>query len=82
MAIERGPVVYCAEQADNPDGVQSKSISTSAEFKPVYISNVLKGVVKLKTENDFTLVPYYAWSHRGLSEMAVWSNIGIIPIII
>jgi DUF1680 family protein len=27
----------------------------------------------MKTKKqDFVAIPYYAWSHRGVSEMAVW----------
>jgi DUF1680 family protein len=71
VAVERGPIVYCAEQADNPKGVLTKTVSASAGFKPVF-SDELQGVVKLVTEDNFTLVPYYSWSHRGPGEMAVW----------
>jgi len=74
VAIERGPIVYCAEQVDNTDGVTSKAIHVETEFKPIFVPDELQGVVKLKAENGFTLVPYYAWSHRGLGEMAVWFN--------
>lgn len=72
VAIECGPIVYCAEQVDNSDEVLVKTISTVTEFKPNFVANELQGVVKLKSEDGFTLVPYYAWSHRGLGEMAVW----------
>jgi len=71
LAVERGPIVYCAEQADNPEGVLSKTISDTTGFKPVF-SNELQGVVKLVSEDNLTLVPYYSWSHRGPGEMAVW----------
>jgi DUF1680 family protein len=72
LSIERGPIVYCAEQADNPDGVLNRSVSVDEIFKPTYFSSELQGIVKLKSANELTLVPYYAWSHRGLGEMAVW----------
>jgi len=75
VALERGPIVYCAEQADNSDGVLSRSVSVSSEFKPLYVSNELQGIVKLKSEDNFTLVPYYSWGHRGLGEMAVWFDL-------
>jgi len=75
VAVERGPIVYCAEQADNADGVLSGSVRASSEFKPVYVSGELQGVVKLKSEDNFTLVPYYSWGHRGTGEMAVWFDL-------
>ncbi len=74
-AIERGPIVYCAEQADNSDGVLGKSIYAEETLKPVFVSDELQGVVKLKSEDGLILVPYYAWSHRGLGEMAVWFDL-------
>ena len=30
------------------------------------------GTVTTKREQDFLAIPYYAWSHRGQGEMAVW----------
>lgn len=72
VAIERGPIVYCAEQVDNTDRVLAKTISADQILKPVFVSDELQGVVKIKLDDGFTLVPYYSWSHRGLGEMAVW----------
>jgi DUF1680 family protein len=71
VAIERGPIVYCAEQVDNPEGVLNKSIHSQTEFTPKFEQNLLQGIVKLHSD-DLTMVPYYAWSHRGLGEMEVW----------
>ncbi len=72
IAIERGPIVYCAEQVDNPDGVLSETISADTNFNPNFESNILQGVVTLKSEEGLKMIPYYAWSHRELGEMAVW----------
>jgi DUF1680 family protein len=73
VAIERGPIVYCAEQVDNPEGVLNKTIAEETLFIPKFESNLLQGIVKLQSD-DLTMVPYYAWSHRGLGEMEVWFN--------
>ncbi|MCA9838900.1 MAG: glycoside hydrolase family 127 protein [Trueperaceae bacterium] len=71
LVIERGPVVYCAEAVDNNGQIQtirvSKEESLSAEFDPDF----LDGLMLIKGK-DITLIPYYAWSHRGEGEMAVW----------
>ena len=72
VSIERGPLVYCAEQIDNPDGVKTKTLTDTEEFTTRFNSAELQGVVELKTPEDLVLIPYYAWSHRGLGEMAVW----------
>ena len=71
VAVERGPVVYCAEQADNPGGVLNHKIAEEKVFHPKFDANLLQGVVKLESE-DLIMVPYYAWSHRELGEMTVW----------
>jgi DUF1680 family protein len=73
VAIERGPIVYCAEQVDNPAGVLNRKINVDSEFSMKYDSVLLQGVVKLETDS-LKLIPYYAWSHRGLGEMEVWFN--------
>lgn len=72
VAIERGPIVYCAEQVDNPDGVLHKTISAETEFTPKFDAALLQGVVKLEGSNGLAMVPYYAWSHREPGEMEVW----------
>jgi DUF1680 family protein len=71
VAIERGPIVYCAEQIDNPSGVLTKTISVETKFTPKFEPTLLQGIVKLQSDS-ITLIPYYAWSHRGLGEMGVW----------
>ncbi len=71
VAIERGPIVYCAEQVDNPDGVLHKDVKSDDIFVAKYEPDLLQGVIKLESKN-LTLVPYYAWSNRGLGEMEVW----------
>jgi DUF1680 family protein len=87
VAVERGPLVYCAEAPDN-DGRVSNLILTdgavlAAEMKP----ELLNGVVVIKGEAEalsekggkavvekkaMTLIPYYAWANRGRGEMEVW----------
>ena len=88
VAIERGPLVYCAEGVDN-NGKASNIILTSAQFSPAFRADLLNGVTVLKTEapvievsSDKTAVttekkpvvfiPYYAWANRGESEMRIW----------
>lgn len=72
IAIERGPLVYCAEQVDNPNGVLNETISFETQFNPNFDSNTLDGIVKLESGKGLKMVPYYSWSHRGIGEMAVW----------
>ncbi|GAB2774574.1 glycoside hydrolase family 127 protein [Rhabdobacter roseus] len=77
VAIERGPVVYCAEGADNGGRALSLSVRADQTFTPTYRSELLEGVTVLQATGPtpLTLIPYYAWSNRGPSEMAVWFNL-------
>jgi hypothetical protein len=89
VALQRGPLVYCAEGPDNPGGrvrnlMLPDSAKLTAEFKPELLNGVtiIKGKAiaagydaegkVIRTEQDFTAIPYYAWANRGRGEMAVW----------
>jgi DUF1680 family protein len=90
VALQRGPVVYCAEGADAADGhVLNLVLPDTALLRDEFRAEVLDGIVVLlgkavatqysgegkpliETLQDFTAIPYYAWSHRGKGEMTVW----------
>ncbi len=40
--------------------------------KAIATKRVKDGTSLIKTEEEFTAIPYYAWAHRGKGEMAVW----------
>jgi hypothetical protein len=88
VAVERGPLVYCAEGTDN-NGKAANILLTSAQFEPAYKPDLLNGVEILKTDvpvlqvssdgtavttgkEPIVLIPYYAWANRGESEMRIW----------
>jgi hypothetical protein len=87
-AIQRGPVVYCFEGVDNPQGVARLTLQANARLRDEYRGDLLGGIVTVKgqgrirqpqQESEMALnrievvaIPYYAWAHRGKSEMAVW----------
>ena len=87
-AIQRGPVVYCLEGADNPQGVANLVLPTDAKLQTEYQSDLLGGVVTISGQGKIrqpekegkavledikaVAIPYYAWAHRGKNEMAVW----------
>ncbi|HMF97336.1 MAG TPA: hypothetical protein VKE96_23715, partial [Vicinamibacterales bacterium] len=84
VAIERGPIVYCAEWPDVDGGrVLDLQIDRNAGFRSA-IDDTLDGgvvVVQARARNVSTpdaqakatiLVPYYLWANRGAGEMAVW----------
>ncbi|CAG5003557.1 Non-reducing end beta-L-arabinofuranosidase [Dyadobacter sp. CECT 9275] len=73
VAIERGPVLYCAEGHDNQGKAMNISVSKSQIFSPVFQQDMLSGISVLKSsEGNLTLIPYYAWANRGATEMTVW----------
>jgi DUF1680 family protein len=79
VAVERGPLVYCLEGADNGGRVLERSLPDAAEFSVRWEPDLLHGInviSVLGVEGDLTFVPYYAWAHRGIGEMAVWVNDG------
>jgi len=80
VALVRGPLVYCAEWVDNDGRVLEMVIPDDAEFKTEYRKDLFNGVTVITgnvldrsgKERKLTVIPYYAWSHRGPGEMAVW----------
>jgi hypothetical protein len=88
VALERGPLVYCLEAADNDGSVYDVVLSDKAELESRPQSDLLGGVTVLTgtasravrqddgsvalTPAAITAIPYYAWAHREIGEMAVW----------
>ncbi|MGZ5470001.1 MAG: glycoside hydrolase family 127 protein, partial [Candidatus Aminicenantales bacterium] len=87
VAVERGPLVYCAEWADNDGRVSNLVLPDGATLASEARPDLLNGVVVIKGEAEavsekagkivsekkpVTLIPYYAWANRGKGEMAVW----------
>lgn len=76
VAVMRGPIVYCAEEADNPGYVSEyfhaeKELAKDTELTAVFAPELLGGVVSISGQN-IKLVPYYAWDNREPGAMAVW----------
>jgi hypothetical protein len=80
VALERGPLVYCAEAADNGGSALDISVPDGAGFTVERRPDLLGGVSVLRAAastrdgrpRQLTAIPYYAWSNRGPGEMAVW----------
>jgi DUF1680 family protein len=88
VALQRGPLVYCAEWPDNFGKASNIILTQNAVYAPVFDPALLKGVMTIKSEmpaviiNDensvttvrqpFTAIPYYSWAHRGKGEMMIW----------
>ena len=116
VAVERGPLVYCAEGTDNGGKALNIILPDKTALRPEERDGLLGGIVVLAGEalaadpaavsrlresagtdaaaddeeeappssrrvlapgaelkpHRLVLIPYYAWAHRGESEMAVW----------
>ncbi|MCM1449424.1 MAG: glycoside hydrolase family 127 protein [Clostridiales bacterium] len=88
IAIERGPIVYCAEWPDNDFDVLSVIMNRKPRFTVESRPDLLCGINTISTDAQtlgyddngriiatdvhLTLIPYYAWVHRGAGNMAVW----------
>lgn len=93
VAIERGPIVYCAEWPDNDFNVHNILLNQRPTFQVVNKPDLLYGICELTTEAQslsynaagklavkdvtLTLIPYYAWAHRGEGDMEVWLPIEV-----
>ncbi|WP_461633054.1 glycoside hydrolase family 127 protein [Labilibaculum euxinus] len=88
VAVERGPVVYCAEWPDNDYSVLSAVIPQKPVFTVENKQDLLYGINMIHTDAQvlnynkqgkievkdvqLNMIPYYAWAHRGSGEMTVW----------
>jgi DUF1680 family protein len=88
VALQRGPIVYCAEWPDNEGMVSNillpDNVNLTSEHKPEMLNGVtiIKGevsAIRVNSDTDvstgrqpFIAIPYYAWAHRGKGEMIVW----------
>ena len=104
VAVMRGPLLYCLESVDLPDGVNIMDVllPRNIVLRPRFDENLLGGVTVLEgkalfiKDKDWSiqpygaeplykeigdinpqsfplrLIPYYAWSNRGVSQMTVW----------
>ncbi|MBN1817763.1 MAG: glycoside hydrolase family 127 protein [Sedimentisphaerales bacterium] len=87
-ALERGPIVYCLEEADNGPRLDHILLEDKAEFAATLRPDLLGGIVTLygnaasysheeggtlnRKSMTITAIPYYAWAHRGAGAMRVW----------
>lgn len=102
VAVERGPLVYCAEWADNTGfdlscvllrqnpkfELRDATLTTvpqEGDYQPrqrrYYVTQLVADAQELSYDRNgmlatrrvhLTLIPYYAWAHRGRGTMMVW----------
>ena len=87
VALQRGPLVYCAEWVDNNGKASNILMPANTVFSTVFKPDLLNGIVVINSEvpavvissnsvatvkQSFTAIPYYSWANRGKGEMMVW----------
>jgi len=79
LALQRGPLVYAAEAADNGGLVLDLALPKNSELAASYRDDLLGGVVAITgtarrggNEVPFLAIPYFSWANRGPGEMIVW----------
>ena len=88
ISVERGPLVYCAEHPDNNFDIMGTLINQNPQFRlgkgeiaGTPIQTLITDAQTLNfnkegklqaTDQTLTLIPYYAWCHRGSGKMRVW----------
>lgn len=87
VALQRGPVIFCAEWADNQGLTSNLVLPAATPLTATYQPALLGGVMTLTATvpavlveptavrtvpHAFTAIPYYAWANRGKGEMTVW----------
>lgn len=75
VALERGPVLYCAEGGDNASAPLETVAPATMAIAAVARPELLGGVTVLESAG-FRAIPYYAWNNRGNAPMAVWLKPG------
>ena len=73
-ALQRGPLVYCIEEVDNPTDFSNLSVAEDSDFMIDFKSDLLGGIVAISTLDEVPLnyIPYYAWDNRDPGKMRVW----------
>ncbi|MEP7107259.1 MAG: glycoside hydrolase family 127 protein [Ferruginibacter sp.] len=88
IALQRGPLMYCAEWADNNGKTSNLIIPANTTFTSEFKADLLNGITVVKAEvpavvinnnesintvkQSFTAIPYYSWANRGKGEMMLW----------
>ena len=88
FAFQRGPLVFAAEGPDNGGRTANLVLDRGGAYEATFKKDLLGGVetvsgkaravirddvLGLRTvDGSVVAIPYYAWAHRGPSEMTVW----------
>lgn len=93
VALQRGPLMYCAEWVDNAGKVSNLILPNDAQLVAAHKPGLLNGITVLNgkvpaylienndkistVQQSFTAIPYYSWANRGKGEMMVWLPVAV-----
>ena len=72
--LQRGPLVYCMEEIDNPlynNATLLHSTNYIANFEPDLLGGVVS-ITAVNGDDTYKFIPYYAWDNREAGKMQVW----------
>lgn len=76
VALQRGPLVYCVEWTDYPDGnLDGLVLESTTKLSPSYDRSFPGRTITLtgiQNTGTFTAIPYFGWANRGPGDMKVW----------
>ena len=88
VALQRGPVVYCVEEADNGAAVRDLALADDAKLQAFFRPDFIGGLTFLQgpatvagrgaeggaaaAKHELLAIPYFAWANRGDGAMTVW----------
>lgn len=78
VAIQKGPLVYCAEWFDYPDKtLEGLVLDSGTKLSAFYDRSFPGRIIKVTGKQDtgietFNAIPYYGWANRGPGPMKVW----------
>jgi DUF1680 family protein len=72
VAVTRGPLVFCAEEADNGPGLHNLTIDPKGRAEAVFLPDVMGGTIRITVPGTRTSGPgshlYEDWDHRVTAE--------------
>ncbi|MDU5730122.1 MAG: glycoside hydrolase family 127 protein [Citrobacter freundii] len=75
VAIQRGPLVYCLEQADNGEELHNLWLPKESEFRVFEGKGLFSHKMLIQAEGvKLTFIPWFSWANRGEGEMRIWIN--------
>lgn len=76
VAIQRGPIIYCAEQIDNVNiDLSNLMLSENPKIEVKPAPDILGGTYQLCVETKdckVKMIPYFLWANRSESSMKIW----------